>query len=232
MKTVAVIGTGIMGAGIVNNFLKKGYKVVVWNRFKAKLKKFKGAKVAETPKEASENADIVFEVTANDESSQAVWLGRNGIIAGSKPKSVLITCATISKDWVDRLAKECKRAKRVFFDMPMTGGRVGAKSGNLTLLVGGDEKKLKTITKDLKAITGKILYFGKAGSGIRYKLVLNLLQALHVAGLGEALQVAKELKLNLKRVGDALSERPGGVITKIGWDSYQKEPKPINFSVE
>jgi len=232
MNTIAVVGVGIMGKGIVNNFLKNKYRVVVWSRNKNKLKKIKGAEIARSPKEATESADIIFEVTANDKSSRSVWLGKNGILAGSKPNSFLITCATISTSWVDELAKRCTKGKRTFFDMPMTGGRIAAETGNLTLLVGGDKSKLKRLEKDLQAISGKILYFGKAGMGMRYKLVLNLLQSVHIAGLGEAFELAKELGLNLVDVGHALTERPGGVITKIGFDSYIKEPKPITFSVE
>src|SRR3989344_5536783 len=92
MKTIAVIGTGIMGRGIALNFLKNDYKVIVWNRTKTNLRKFtqKGAQIAKTPKEAVKNADIVFEVTANDQSSEAVWFGKNGILEGADKKKVLI----------------------------------------------------------------------------------------------------------------------------------------------
>src|SRR5689334_620315 len=105
MKTIAVIGTGIMGAGIANNFLKNGYQVFVWNRNKDRLKPLleAGAVAVETPKQATEKADIVFEVTANDESSRAVWLEPDGIFAGASPEKTLITNATLSVPWIDEL---------------------------------------------------------------------------------------------------------------------------------
>ena len=97
-KTIAVIGTGIMGSGIVTNFLKNGYTVIVWNRTQNKLTPLikKGAQTAKTPKEAASAADIVFEVTANDESSRSVWLGSDGILKGAKPDTTLIINGTVS----------------------------------------------------------------------------------------------------------------------------------------
>lgn len=234
LKTIAVIGTGIIGKGIAINFLKHNYPVIVWNRNKTKLKDLlnKGAKTANSPKEATSEADIVFEVTANDKSSRSVWLSKKGILAGSKPNTILITCATLSIPWIDELTSICKKKNRIFFDMPMTGGRIGAESGKLILLVGGDLKKLKKIENDLKAISQKVIYFGKEGMGMRFKLILNMLQAIHIAAFGEALKLAKETGLDIKKAGDALSERPGGTTTNIAWRDYKTEPNPINFSVE
>lgn len=234
MKKVAVIGLGIMGHGIADNFLKNGYKVVVWNRTPDKADDLaaKGAVVASSVLEAVQQADLVFEVTANDKSSREVWLGANGILSIAKPEQSLITCATLSTDWTDELANNCEQKQLVFFDMPMTGGRMGAESGQLTLLVGGSKEKLSDLTDDLKAIAKDVKYFGKAGSGMRFKLILNALQAIHIAGLGEMLKMAKVAGLDQKLVGDALAERPGGVITNLAWDGFKNEPEPINFSVE
>ena len=234
MKTIAVIGTGIMGSGIAANFLKAKYPVIVWNRSRSRSKLLQklGAIIAKTPKEAAQKADIIFEVTANDQSSQKVWLSKQGILAGADKKKFLITCATLSVKWVDKLAKTCERKSLTFFDMPMTGGRIGAETGNLTLLVGGNKKRLAGLKKDLKSIAGIVTYFGPAGSGARFKLILNTLQTIHIQGLGEVLNVAKKIGLNLKAVGKSLSARPGGIITAMGWRDYQKVPRPINFSIE
>ena len=223
-----------MSQGIGTNFLKKGYQVFIWNRTKKASKKFEkfGAIVSNSPKETVEMADIIFEVTANDQSSKAVWIGGNGILAGASNKNILIASSTLSIKWTDELIKLCKKAKVPFMDIPLTGGRVGAESGNLTLLVGGNEKLLKRLTPIFKAIAGNIFHFGPEGHGMRYKLILNFLQSLHLVGFGQALKIAKKHKMNLKRVGDALSDRPGGTITNLGWRDYQKEPNPINFSIE
>lgn len=231
---VAVLGLGIMGRGIVSNFLRQGYDVTVWNRTPEKAAELveKGAHAAASVADAVKNADMIFEVTANDESSRSVWLGPEGIVENSKPDAVLITCATLSVAWVDELAAACEKAGRTFFDMPMTGGRQGAENGQLILLAGGDEGKLASISTELEAITAEVKHFGPAGSGMRFKLVLNALQAVHIAGFGEAMRLAHAMGLDEKKTGDALAERPGGVSTNIAWRDYQTEPSPINFSVE
>lgn len=222
-----------MGHGMAANFLKHGYGVVVWNRDRKKLKFLiqKGAVDADTPREAAAKADIVFEVTADDESSRTVWFGPDGILSGARKDSMLISSATLSVSWVEKLAHECATQKLAFFDMPLTGGRGGAETGKLVLLVGGDKRKLETLKPVLSAISEKILYFGKAGSGAKFKLLLNMLQAIHVVAFGEVIKIAKDSGLNLKAVGDALAERPGGIPTAAAWRSYDKVPKPINFSV-
>lgn len=230
MKTVAVIGLGIMGHGIADNFLKQDFKVVVWNRTTAKADDLieLGAVLAATVKEAVQAADLILEVTANDESSREIWAQ---ILANASPAQTLITCATVSVAWVDELAAACNQRGLTFFDMPMTGGRVAAESGQLTLLVGGSKDTLSEVTQDLKAIAKDIKYFGTVGSGMRYKLILNTLQAIHIAGFGEALRMAEAVGLDKQLVGDALAERPGGIITNISWQSYQEDPNPITFSV-
>jgi 3-hydroxyisobutyrate dehydrogenase-like beta-hydroxyacid dehydrogenase len=180
----------------------------------------------------AQKADIVFEITANDKSSQAVWKGRNGILAGATSDKVLIASATLSIDWVDELIRLCKKDGFTFFDMALTGGRIGAESGALTLLCGGDEKKLEKIKPTLSAIATKVLYFGSEGKGMRYKLILNFIQATHIVAFGQAMKIAKAYEMDTKKVGDALAERPGGVITSLAWRDYQSEPNPINFSIE
>ncbi|HVZ12240.1 MAG TPA: NAD(P)-dependent oxidoreductase [Patescibacteria group bacterium] len=232
-RSIAVVGVGIMGNGITTNFLKNGYKVFVWNRNPERLKKLikLGAVAVSSPKEAAESADMVFEVTANDESSEAVWTANDGILAGANKKSILITCATLSIAWTEKLAKLCAKKGFTFFDMPMTGGRTGAEGGKLFLLVGGDEKKLKEIQKDLAFITEKVTYFGKAGLGMKFKLLLNSLQAIHGVALGEILRLAVATGQDVTRVGDFLVERPGGGATKNAWTSYQNPPKETSFAL-
>jgi 3-hydroxyisobutyrate dehydrogenase-like beta-hydroxyacid dehydrogenase len=130
------------------------------------------------------------------------------------------------------LVNAAKIPKVEFFDMPMTGSRIGAETGQLTLFVGGDEDELNKIRPDLKAIAKDVKYFGKAGSGTKYKLVLNTLQAIHIVGFGEAMRLAKSVGLDERLTAETLNERPGGVITGIAKDSYFKKPENVTFSVD
>ncbi len=233
MTKIAVLGLGIMGHGVADNFLKNGQDVAVWNRSSEKYRDLvaRGARQANSVVDALQDAELVFEITANDESSRTIWLGENGIIANANQGQILITCATLSVEWVDELAKICAEKGLTFFDMPMTGGRVAAENGQLTLLVGGNEAGLDEVKPHLKNIASQVKYFGSAGSGMRYKLVLNSLQAVHIAAFGEAMQLARTLGLDERLVGEALVERPGGALTQLAWKGYNNLPDPINFSV-
>ncbi len=95
---IGIVGLGIMGRGIANNFLKNKFRLFVWNRTKKITEEFekKGAFVCNSPAEVSNKADVVFEITANDKSSKQVWTGKNGILSGARPDSVLIVSATLS----------------------------------------------------------------------------------------------------------------------------------------
>ncbi len=233
-KKIGVVGLGIMGAGMARNYLKHGYSVYVWNRSQDKVEALvsDGAIACPSPRDASEQADIVFEVTASDESSRSVWLGEQGILAGAKAGSTLISSGTLSVNWTDELATLCADKGFTYFDIPLTGGRRGAEEGKLFLLIGGDEAKLETLKPDLAAISTSITYFGKAGSGARYKLILNALQAVHIIGLGEALKLARKSGLDERVVGDALAEYPGGVITARTWSLHKSPSAQTNFAVK
>lgn len=233
MKKIAVIGTGIMGSGFATNYLMAGYQVILWNRTKEKLDAHvqRGGVIVDTPRDAAQQADIIFEVTANDESSRSVWLGDDGILAGARTDSILVSSGTLSIQWIDELARFCTERGLTFFDMPLTGGRVGAESGNLTLLVGGDKTRLEEVKLDLTAISKEVFYFGPAGSGIRFKLILNMVQGIHLIAFGDAMNMAKNAGMDVNAVGEALAQRMGGT-TAMGWRDYHNIPDPINFSMQ
>jgi len=234
-RKIRIIGLGIMGAGIAGNFLKNGHPVFLWNRTAERLEKFRGtsgAVLCETPGKVCENSEIVFEITADDSSSRSVWLGEKGILSGANYGKILVASSTLSAGWTDELSELCKRKEVDFLDMPLTGGRMGAETGKLTLLCGGEENVLDSIRPDLSAISGKISYFGKAGSGMRYKLILNFLQAVHMSGFNQAMELAKKEGLDLEKVADALRDRPGGTITGIAAKSYFESEPALTFSVE
>ena len=233
-KIIGIVGTGIMSSGMASHFLKAGHKVYIWNRTVSKTNELqqRGAKLLDSPKEVASRSDIVFEITANDESSQAVWEGMEGILAGATSGKILITSATLTTDWTDRLAAQCTEKGFTFFDMPLTGGRAAAETGSLTMLVGGDKTALENLKPTLDAISNKIFYFGKAGSGMRYKLILNVLQATHIVAFGESMKLAQSQGLDDHKVSEALIDRPGGVITGLAAAAYFKDEIPLTFSID
>ena len=233
MARVAVVGTGVIGAGMAVNLLRKGHEVVVWNRTAENAGDVvaNGATLAATPAEAAAEADVVIEATADDASSRSVWLGADGILAGSAAGSTLITSSTLSPDWIAELAEACSAAGRTFLDIPVTGGRAGAEGGTLILLAGGDPADLKAIGDVLGAISSRVRHFGPVGSGTKFKLVLNALQAVHLVGFGEAMAMARATGLDPAEAGQALVERLGGPVTQMAWAADQELPARANFAL-
>ena len=233
MTRVAVIGTGVIGGGMAVNLLRNGFDVAVWNRTAERAADViaAGATAAISPAAAATDAAVVFEATADDTSSRSVWLGEDGILAGSAPSSTLITSATLSPDWVAELADACRAAGRTFLDIPVTGGRAGAEGGTLILLAGGDADALAGIDDVVAAISARLFHFGPVGYGTRFKLVLNALQAIHILGFGEAMAMARAAGLDPADVGPALVERLGGPVTQMAWASDQQPPERANFAL-
>jgi 3-hydroxyisobutyrate dehydrogenase len=232
-KKIGIVGVGIMGAGMVKNFLKNDYEVYVWNRGKDRLKELiqAGAKELNTPKDVAEKADMIFEVTSDDNSSRAVWLGDDGILSGAISGKILIASSTLSIPWVEELAQICKDKNLNFLDIPLTGGRVGAETGKLIMLAGGDKDKLEEIRTELSAISEQTFYFGPVGSGAKFKLLLNMIQGIHLVAFDEAMRIAKINNMDTREVANALGSRMGAM-TANGAKYYDKGPDPINFSLE
>lgn len=232
MKKIGIVGLGIMGRGMAANFGKNGFEVFVWNRTRSVAEGIEGATVCNSPKEVTQKAEVIFEITANDESSEQVWTGKDGILAGADESKILIISATVSVDWVDKLIELCEGKNFKLLDIPVTGGRIGAETGNMTLLCGGNEKLVEELRPTFEAIAGNVFYFGPSGHGMRYKLILNYMQAAHIIAFGQAMQIAKKAGMDLKKVGEGLVFRPGGVITEIANKTYFQDPDPITFSIE
>lgn len=235
-KKIGIIGLGIMGHGMAVNFLRAGYELSLWNRSPERAEDLvtqQGARLLNSPRAVTEASDIVFEVLADDESSRAVWLGNDGILAGATTDKTLITSASLSISWTEELANSCKGKGFRFLDMPLTGSRKGAETGTLKLLVGGDITLLDEIRPDLAAIADKIYHFGKSGSGMRFKLILNVLQAIQINAAVHAIELAKKTGLNINQVHDAIFDVPMGPASiNTGMAFQSKDIKSINFTLK
>jgi len=237
MKQIGIIGAGIMASGMAQNFLKQGYPVRVWNRSPERLDPLvdKGAQVCETPKELTAASDIIIECVADDEGSREVWSSEHGILAGATKDKVLITAATLSLAWVDALAGMCTQRDLSFLDMPLTGGRAGAENGGLSLLVGGDAQVLDGIRSELGAISVNIFHFGPVGSGMRFKLMLNTLSAIHMNAAAQAAELARRAGIDPDVFYTALFDGkmgPASPATGILVRDKDMPPENVNFAIK
>lgn len=217
MQHVALLGLGVMGAGIARNLLKAGFSLTVWNRTAAKAKALEsqGATIAPTPRAAAEGADVVIAIVGDDPASRQVWLGEEGALAGVRRGAVLVECSTLSLDWVRELAREARERGATLLDSPVTGSKDAAEEGRLGLLVGGDAAALEQVRPVLQAISAKIIHFGDSGAGAIMKLVNNLMGAVQAVALAEGLVLAEKAGLDMSKVVPLIiNGGPGSPIVK------------------
>jgi 3-hydroxyisobutyrate dehydrogenase len=241
MKTqrrIGIVGMGIMAKGMARNFLKHGYEVTVWNRTKAHADDLvaEGAAWADSPKAVAHAADVVIECVSDDAASRAAWTDPvTGILAGAESGKTYIASSSLSLAWIDELTGLCKSKGLDFLDMPLTGSRAGAEGGTLRLLAGGDERALENIRPELNAIAEKIYYFGPAGSGMRFKLILNTLIGIHMNAAAQAAALAEKAGLDLTTVHHALFDGamgPASPATNMLFKNMDMPADQVNFAAK
>jgi len=208
MTKLAFLGTGNMGAAMAGRLIATGHEVCVYNRTPEKAAPLaeRGATIAATPKDAAVGAEVVFAMVGDDEASKAVWLGETGALAASlADKAFIIECSTLSHDWVLELAEAAQGLVLRYIDCPVTGIPVAAAAGELTLLVGADEDVLAAAQPLLDVVSKDTIHFGGIGAGTAYKLMVNLMGAVQIAGAAEGMLIAEKAGLDAGAVADALS---------------------------
>ena len=207
MTAVAFLGTGNMGAAMAGRLIAAGHEVRVYNRTpeKAAALAERGATVAATPKDAAAGAEAVFAMLSDDEASRAVWLGDAGALAAEVSENALvIECSTLSHDWVLELAETAKAKGFRYIDCPVTGIPVEAEAGGLTLLVGAADNDLEDAKPLLRVLSKGIIHFGDIGTGTAYKLMVNLMGAVQIAGAAEGMLIVEKAGLDPMTVADAI----------------------------
>jgi 3-hydroxyisobutyrate dehydrogenase len=234
MTQIALIGTGIMGAGMAHNLLKAGFPLAVYNRTPAKTQPLvaAGAVAAGSPGEAAGNADVIITVVGNDDASRAMW---QEILRGPcKSGALAVECTTISLERSLELGATLAEAGLRYIDCPLTGGRKGAEEGHLTLLVGAEAAALAEARPALEAISREIIHFGPPGTGTAYKLIVNLVAAAQAVALAEGVLLAEKAGLNMERVIYALTTGLAGsqVVKGNIHQMTSGDHEAVNFSTK
>lgn len=208
MAHVAFIGLGRMGHGMAGRYLDAGFDVAIWNRSKTKADDLiaRGARWADSPADASIGADAIVTMVADDQASQAVWLGSDGAARTARPGALAIECSTVSYQHALDLSRELRVRGLVYVDSPVTGLPDAAAGGALTLLVGADPADLALARPYLAPLGSTIRHFGPVGSGTAYKLINNLMGAIQIAGLAEGLAMAEQAGLDMNMVLDSIAQ--------------------------
>ena len=146
MKKVSFIGLGVMGFPMAGHLQSSGYQVTVYNRTTKKAQDWieqYGGTMAATPAEAAKDSDIVFICVGNDDDLRQVTLGPDGVFSGVKANAIVVDHTTASATVARELAHKANEIGVGFLDAPVSGGEAGAVNGQLTVMVGGEQKPLR-----------------------------------------------------------------------------------------
>jgi 3-hydroxyisobutyrate dehydrogenase-like beta-hydroxyacid dehydrogenase len=193
MTSVGFIGLGLMGRAMAANILKAGFPLTVWNRTASRAEELvaSGARVARTPREAAASADVLFTIVSDPPALESVLWGADGALAGLRAGSVLVDSSTVSPALARRISAACAERGAECLDAPVTGGTWGAEKGELVFMVGGKSEVLARVQPVLNAMGKRFFQLGGSGAGQAVKLGMNLILALEVGALAEALALVQ-----------------------------------------
>jgi 3-hydroxyisobutyrate dehydrogenase-like beta-hydroxyacid dehydrogenase len=187
--SIGLIGLGLMGRPMGANLLKAGYPLTVWNRTPVRAENLvkQGARLAASPREVAAASGVLFTIVSDPPALEEVMWGKDGALGGLRRGAIYVDSSTVSPALARRIAGECAERGVRFLDAPVTGGTWGAEKGELVFMVGGELATLKEVEPILSAMGKRWFHLGQHGAGQTIKLAMNLILALQVEALAEAI---------------------------------------------
>jgi 2-hydroxy-3-oxopropionate reductase len=209
--TVGLIGLGLMGKPMGRNLLKAGFPLVVWNRTRAKADDLlrEGAKLAANPRELAAQVDVLITIVSDPPALEQVAFGPEGALDGLRRGSLLIDSSTVSPELARREAGACALRGIDFLDSPVTGGTWGAEKGELVFMIGGKAEVFERAKPVFEAVGKRFFLLGPNGAGQTVKLAMNLILALEVEALAEAIALVRAAGVPGERLVEVLQSSMG-----------------------
>ena len=200
-SAVTFIGTGIMGSRMAEHLIANGHSLHVHNRTRKKAEVLlkKGAVWHDTPESAAAASDTVITMLGLPSDVEQVYFGQagaEGVLAASKPGSLLIDMTTSSPRLAERISHAAEERGIATLDAPVSGGDVGAREASLVIMVGGRQEAFDRAVPLFEQLGKSITLLGPAGNGQRCKLVNQIAVAVGMVAWCEALAVAKAAGLD------------------------------------
>ena len=231
MKKVGFIGLGVMGSNMAKNLINHVDQLNIISRnskktfnFTSKLKKNKKLKIFDKLEDLAKQSNIIISCVGNDRDLKDIFLTKKGIINYVSKNTVIIDHTTASAEITEVLHKKFLIKKCLFYDAPVSGGEIGAINGTLSIMIGGNKKKINLIKNIVGNYSKSIVYMGKSGNGQLTKMVNQICVASIIQGLAEGLFFAKKKKLNVDNLMKVISNGAGQSWqldnrTKTMWDN-------------
>ena len=212
-RRVAFLGLGVMGYPMAGHLATAGHQVTVYNRTATKSEAWcaefagvTGQKHAKTPREAAQDAEIVFCCVGNDEDLRSVVLGADGAFAGMRPGATFVDHTTASAEVARELYAAAQALGLQFIDAPVSGGQAGAQNGQLTVMCGGDQAAFDAMRPTAMAFSRACTRIGDSGAGQLAKMVNQICIAGLVQGLSEAIAFGQQAGLDMPLVLDVIGK--------------------------
>jgi 3-hydroxyisobutyrate dehydrogenase len=212
VRSVAVLGTGIMGTPMARRIAGAGLEVRVWNRTRERAEALSGdiAKVAATPAEAVDGADVMLTMLTDADAVESAVTGDDGGLAGAGPGSIWMQASTVGIAGTERLAALAEERGVELVDSPVVGTRAPAEAGELVVLASGPDRARDRLEPVFEAIGSRTVWCGEAGAGTRMKLVVNAWLLTLTAGLAESITFAERIGIDPGTFLDVIKDGPVG----------------------
>jgi 2-hydroxy-3-oxopropionate reductase len=206
MKNIGFIGLGIMGCPMAKNLLKKGYSLTVYDIVPEKVDELvkAGAKAGSSNKDVAEKSEIIITMLPNSPEVREAVLGQNGVLDGARPGTILIDMSSIAPLASKEIAERAKEKKVVMLDAPVSGGEPKAVEGTLAIMVGGPAETFEKVKDILGVMGASVTRVGEIGSGNTTKLANQIIVALNIAAVSEAMVLATKAGVDPKNVFKAI----------------------------
>jgi 2-hydroxy-3-oxopropionate reductase len=202
---IGFIGLGIMGAPMAQNLMQAGHEMIVRTRSKVP-DALKGATVCKTNAEVARAAEVVILMLPDTPDVEQVLLGEEGVAAGLSKGKLVIDMSSISPIDTKRFAAKINELGCDYLDAPVSGGEVGAKAASLTIMVGGPEPAFERAKPLFEKMGKNITLVGGNGDGQTTKVANQIIVALNIAAVGEALLFASKAGADPAKVRQALAQ--------------------------
>jgi 2-hydroxy-3-oxopropionate reductase len=205
-QTIGFIGLGIMGKPMARNLLKAGYPLVVHSRSRGPVDEIvkAGARAATSPRDVAAQCEVLITMLPNSPDVEQVALGKDGIVEGARRGLILVEMSTISPI-VSRKVGEALAPRGVtMLDAPVSGGEKGAIDAALSIMVGGDKATFDSVLPIFQAMGKTITLLGPLGMGGFTKLANQIIVAVNLTALAEALTLGKKAGLDRELLLTAL----------------------------
>ncbi len=207
IKTIGLIGVGLMGHGIGKNVLEKGFALnVVAHRNREPVDDLvkRGAKELKSAAEIAAHSDMVILCVTGTPQVEETIYGETGVLKGAKHGLIIADCSTAVPDSTIKIAADLATHGITFVDTPMTRTPKEAEAGKLGLMVGGDAKVIESIRPVLDTFADLIVHCGATGAAHQVKLINNFMSLAHAAVAAEAITVASKAGINMEALRDVI----------------------------